>query len=136
MSEIDRPKEKNEFEVWVDSLDVSDVKKQFLIAYKTLYGNIAASCRVVHVVRQTFYNWKVDDANFMAALEQIEPEEDFMDALEGELRKKALIDKDTTMQIFMAKTKMKSRGYIEGREHIMGASNIEVKITPAKKEGE
>lgn len=95
-------------------MDNSLLKKAFLEAYQSTYGNITKSCKAVDISRQTFYNWK-EDEDFLSKLNEIEPEEEFLDLVEDKL-----IDKvksgDITALIFIAKTKGKKRGYIERSE--------------------
>ena len=104
-------------------------KKSFLEAYKKAFGNISKACKATNMDRGTFYDWKVKDADFVAALEAIEPDEDFADFVEDALVEK-IKDKDTTAIIFACKTKLKKRGYVE-RQEITGKDGhklFEVKI--------
>ena len=94
-------------------------KKAFLEAYQKAFGNISKACKATSMDRGTFYDWKVKDAEFLAALESVEPEEDFADFVEDALVEK-IRDKDTTAIIFACKTKLKKRGYVE-RQEITGA---------------
>jgi hypothetical protein len=104
-------------------------KKAFLEAYRKAFGNISKACKATNMDRGTFYDWKVKDPDFIAALEAIEPDEDFADFVEDALVEK-IRDKDTTAIIFACKTKLKKRGYVE-RQELTGADGkklFEVKI--------
>lgn len=96
--------------------DNTDKVKQarFLQVFEKKLCNIKATCLAVQISRQTYYNWvdKVD--TFKKEIDDIQ--ESFFDDLETKLYKKAMIDEDNTMLIFLAKTKMKHRGYTERTE--------------------
>lgn len=92
-------------------------KKTFLDAYKKTFGNISQSCTIANISRRAFYNWKENDAEFLAEMEAIEPAEVFIDFTENALVKK-IQDGDTTAIIFALKTKGKKRGYIERQEFV------------------
>ena len=108
-----------------------EVKKNFLEAYQMTFGNIGESCRAVKIHRQTFYLWKKDDPEFKAAIDAMEPREDFKDFIEAALRKK-IKEGDTACVIFAAKTQVKDRGYIERNEVVLSSDEpieVELKIT-------
>lgn len=91
------------------------IKKGFCEAMIKTFGNITQSCQIMGISRQTYYNWKTDDAEFKDAVEGEDYEERLLDFIESKLIKQA--DKDNTaVLIFMAKTKGKKRGYIEKSE--------------------
>jgi hypothetical protein len=90
-------------------------KKSFLDSYRKAFGNISIACKSVEISRGTYYNWKESDAEFAKALEQVEPDEEFIDFTENALYKK-IKDGDTTAIIFALKTKGKKRGYVERQE--------------------
>lgn len=93
------------------------LKKAFLAAMKKSFGNISASCRAVGIEsRQTIYNWKQEDPKFKKAVESEDYAEDLMDAIEAKLAKLGFQDENPTVLIFLAKTKAKSRGYVEKTE--------------------
>lgn len=93
------------------------LKKAFLAAMKKSFGNISASCRAVGIdSRQTIYNWKKEDPKFKEAVESDDYAEDLMDAIEAKLAKLGFQDENPTVLIFLAKTKAKSRGYVEKTE--------------------
>lgn len=92
-------------------------KKQqlFLRAYSMRMLNISTAIKVVGIARSTVYDWINKSDTFKKAKEEIE--ENFFDGIETAIFSKAIVEKDNTMLIFLAKTKMKSRGYIEAEEH-------------------
>jgi hypothetical protein len=91
------------------------LKKAFIEAYKKTYGNISNACETIGISRQTFYNWQEEDAEFKAEIEAIEPNELLMDLVESKLVEK-IKEGDTTVLIFVSKTKGKKRGYVEKKE--------------------
>lgn len=91
------------------------LKKAFIEAYKKTYGNISNACETIDISRQTFYNWQEEDAEFKAEIEAIEPDELLMDLVESKLVEK-IKEGDTTVLIFVSKTKGKKRGYVEKKE--------------------
>lgn len=103
-------------------MDTKLLKKAFIEAYERSFGNVLASCKTVGIARQTYYNWIEKDAEFKQQIAEIEPQERFLDFLEGKLVEK--INKgDTTSIIFALKTRGKKRGYVE-RQEITGADGI------------
>lgn len=86
-------------------------QKLFLRAYDGRLLNISTACVVADVPRSTVYDWLNKLDNFKKAKESIE--EDFYDKLETVMFSKAISEQDNTMLIFLAKTKMKHRGYVE-----------------------
>ena len=96
--------------------DNTDKVKQakFIELFEKKLCNIKATCLAIQISRQTYYNWvdKVD--TFKKEIEDVQ--ESFYDDLETKLYKKAMVDEDNTMLIFLAKTKMKHRGYTERTE--------------------
>ena len=101
-------------------------KKAFLKAYQNTFGNVSASCQIVGIVRQTYYNWTKNDPEFVQQLEDTEPQERFMDFLENKLVDK-INSGCTTSLIFALKTKAKPRGYVE-RQEITGADGYPTEI--------
>jgi hypothetical protein len=93
-----------------------DLKKQsFIEAYQKSFGNVSQSCKASGISRQTFYNWKEEDSEFLSEIVNVEPEEVFIDFAENALAKK-ISEGDTTAIIFALKTKGKKRGYVERQE--------------------
>jgi hypothetical protein len=103
-------------------MDTKLTKKTFIEAYARSFGNVLVSCKTIGIARQTYYNWLKADPEFAKEIEEIEPQERFLDFLEGKLVEK-INNGDTTSIIFALKTKGKKRGYVE-RQEITGADGI------------
>ena len=97
----------------IDNID-SAKQKKFLELFEKKLCNIKATCMAIQISRQTYYNWMDKVDTFKKGVEDIV--ESFYDDLETKMYKKAIIDEDNTMLIFLAKTKMKHRGYTERSE--------------------
>jgi hypothetical protein len=91
-----------------------DLKKEaFIEAYKKTFGNITESCKACDIKgRITYYRWLEGDAEFKEAIDNIEPDECFIDFAEDALIKK-IKDGDTTAIIYALKSKGKKRGWGE-----------------------
>lgn len=70
------------------------------------------------------YKWKEKDEEFRKQWEEVE--EAFKDKLETVMFSKALTEQDNTMLIWLSKTKMRERGYVERLEQ-------EVTVNPFEK---
>ena len=92
--------------------DKARKKKLFLIALAETSGHIANACKAAGIVRQTAYVWRNDDADFLEDWENVK--ESAFDELEQQLRNRS--KKSDIVLIFLAKTLMKRRGYIERAE--------------------
>lgn len=110
------------------------MKEAFLEAMKKNFGNVAASCRVVGIARKTAYQWAKEDPEFKAEMESKDYEEAYMDAIEQKLAKLGLIDENPTILIFLAKTKCKTRGYIETTENKHSGIPAPITINVSKPE--
>lgn len=109
-------------------------KKRFIEALKKSRGIISSACESVSMSRQTYYNWIDADADFKAAVDEIQ--ESAIDFVESKLMEKingvcftgskvtngedekniyTLPPSDTAI-IFYLKTKGKKRGYVEKTE--------------------
>ena len=106
---------------------ISTKKIAFLDAMEKTFGNISQSAKIVGISRETPYEWKKKDLNFKKEMESEKYKEIYMDAIEAKLLKVGLIDENPTVLIFLAKTKCKSRGYIEKAE-IEVKTDLEPKI--------
>jgi hypothetical protein len=106
-------------------------KAAFLQAMAKSFGNVSASAKAVGVSRATPYLWAKEDPEFKKEMESIDYQEAYMDAIEQKLAKLGLIDENPTVLIFLAKTKAKSRGYIETQEskHSGIPGNITINVT-------
>lgn len=99
---------------------VSPKQKQFLEAFtnSAIRGsrnpfNISAACKEAGIGRRTFYNWLETNEAFRTAFEELN--EARLDSIESALYNQAILHKDTAALIFLAKTQLKKRGYIEGQ---------------------
>lgn len=101
-------------------------KKAFQEAYKKTFGNVTQTCNAIGIDRTTYYDWIKKDPKFKKQIEELEPEERFMDFLESKLVEK-INGGDTTSIIFALKTKAKKRGYVE-RQEIEHSSDVETDI--------
>lgn len=93
--------------------DKEKKKQTFLEAYDAAAGNISVACKKANICRKTFYLWRDADSDFADKVEEID--ESFCDLLESKAKQKVM-EGDTTMLIFMLKTKCKKRGYVEKTE--------------------
>lgn len=89
-------------------------KTAFKQAYQKSFGNITQSCKAIGINRTQYYEWMKDGA-FKQELQDIEPNEVFVDFAESALVTR-ISNGDTTAIIFALKTKGKKRGYIERTE--------------------
>ncbi len=96
------------------ALTTKQKKAAFLKALAPRLLNVTAACKVAMVSRNTVYRWKDEDDTFKKEWDTIE--EEFKDNLETAMFNNAIVDKNPTMMIWLSKTKMKERGYIEKTE--------------------
>ena len=94
----------------VVAAEVAKRKADFLEIFQNNMCIVASSCRKAGITRQTFYEWRREDAEFAAKCEDIEELQ--KDMAEASILKQ-IKEGNTTMTIFYAKTKMKDRGYTE-----------------------
>ena len=73
------------------------------------------------------YKWIRDDQDFADQINSEQFAEEYLDAIEAKLAKLAVMDENPTVLIFLAKTKGKSRGYIEKTESEVKMTQIVVK---------
>lgn len=107
-------------------------KKRFIKAYASRLCNVSKACEVVGISRTTYYKWVDKDDKFKKALK--DAEEDFFDSLESTMYAKAIKDQDTTMLIWLSKTKMKHRGYVERQEQEVSINPFEELMKEATSE--
>lgn len=86
------------------------VKKKLLKYLNEGKGIISYACQKAGVSRQTFYNYKKDDEEFAAAVDEIN--EGIIDVVESKLLTQ-INDNNLTAIIFYLKTKGRNRGYVE-----------------------
>lgn len=83
-------------------------KKEFLEALRKTMGNVSKACEKVGVSRQTFYNWKENDPEFLDGCLNVKASA--IDMTESALLKQ-ITEGNTTAIIFYLKTQAKDRGY-------------------------
>lgn len=98
----------------VDKVSTKKKKKLFLTALSKRMLNVSKACEVIGISRNTAYRWRDKDDTFKKEWDSIA--EAFFDDIETVMFSKATIEKDTTMLIWLSKTKMKNRGYVEKTE--------------------
>jgi len=98
-------------------------KKQleFIEHYRNKALNVFATCQAMNMNRGTFYVWLDEVEGFQELVN--EAKESFKDWVESQIVS-CMQEKDRTMLIFYAKTKMKDRGYIE-RQEIQHSGNTQ-----------
>lgn len=89
---------------------VQQHKKDLLIALEKSLGIVTTACKAVKLDRTTFYRYLQDDAEFKAAVEDIE--NIALDFAESSLHKQIQAGVPAST-IFYLKTKGKKRDYIE-----------------------
>lgn len=92
-----------------------DNQAKFLLAYKKHYGNISEACKSIRIDRTTYYKWLESDKAFKEKIENLSPEEDFLDFLESSASKRIKEGSDSVL-IFALKTKARKRGWNEKQE--------------------
>ena len=88
-------------------------KAAMLDALKFSMGIVAPACAMVGISRNTHYNWLKSDPGYSDEVKQIE--ESTFDFVETQMLKQ-IKGGNTIMTIFYAKSKMKSRGFVERTE--------------------
>jgi hypothetical protein len=120
-------KKKDNGELLHDTSQLSIKKRGFVEAWIKSFGNITQACRVSGINRRTYYYWLDSDPEFKEVIESEDVKEQYKDFIEGQLLLKAQA-KDTTMLIFLAKTQLKDRGYVE-REEQEQIGSLKINIT-------
>ena len=92
-------------------------KKALVEALESALGVVTTACKKAGISRTTFYQYVKDDAEFAAAVKDIE--DVALDFAESQLHKQ-IKDGNTAATIFYLKTKGKRRGYVE-RQELTGA---------------
>ena len=85
----------------------------FIKAHELNGSNISLSCQSINIDRGTYYNWIEKYPDFKARVDTCI--EKLYDFVESSIIK-GIKDGNTAMTIFYAKTKMKSRGFVEKQE--------------------
>lgn len=89
------------------------LKKEFLETYKATKGGLINACNLIGVPKQTVTYWKQNDPQFAEQLEDVK--ETIYDELEASMFERAIKGSDT-LAIWISKTKMANRGYVERKE--------------------
>lgn len=104
-------------------LNTRQKKAKFLKALEARMLNVTAACEAVEISRSIAYKWKSNDPDFAEKWKEVE--ESFYDKLETTMFAKALTGQDNTMLIWLSKTKMKHRGYVEKVEQDLNINPFE-----------
>lgn len=104
-------------------LNTRQKKAKFLKALDARMLNVTAACEAVEISRSIAYKWKANDPDFAEKWKEVE--ESFYDKLETTMFAKALTEHDNTMLIWLSKTKMKHRGYVEKVEQDLSINPFE-----------
>lgn len=104
-------------------LNTRQKKAKFLKALDARMLNVTAACEAVEISRSIAYKWKANDPDFAEKWKEVE--ESFYDKLETTMFAKALTEQDNTMLIWLSKTKMKHRGYVEKVEQDLSINPFE-----------
>lgn len=89
-------------------------QERFLKALDARMLNVSAACAAANISRTIAYKWRENDTDFAERWKDVE--EGFFDKLETMMFSKAITEQDSTMLIWLSKTKMKHRGYVEKTE--------------------
>ena len=104
-------------------LNTRQKKAKFLKALEARMLNVTAACEAVEISRSIAYKWKSNDPDFAEKWKEVE--ESFYDKLETTMFAKALTEQDNTMLIWLSKTKMKHRGYVDKVEQDLNINPFE-----------
>lgn len=108
---------------YLKSLGITRSQERFLYVFPRKLFNVSATCRTVRIHRSTYYDWLDKSDTFRRFAHDIK--EELFDNIETLMFKKAL-EGDNRMLIFIAKTKMRDRGY--GDTPVV--ANVNVHLTP------
>ena len=95
-----------------------------LEALKKSLGNVTTAVKLAEVGRTTFYEWMKTDEAFAARVQDNEAY--VFDFVESKIMEQ-IKSGNTTMIIFFAKTRMKSRGYVE-RTEFQAVEGIKIEV--------
>jgi len=117
-------------------MDTNLVKKQFLETYKKTFGNVTQTTQILGIARSTYYLWLEKDDEFKKQIQEINPEERFLDFVESKLVEK-IQEGDGQSIRWTLDRKGKSRGYVQ-RQEITGVegmpSAFQIEIVKSKNE--
>ena len=104
-------------------IPVKKKKEIFLNALDARLLNVTKACEAAGISRTLAYKWKEKDEEFRKQWEDVE--ESFKAKLETVMFTKAITEQDNTMLIWLSKTKMRDRGYVEKIEQDITVSPFE-----------
>lgn len=104
---------------------ISKNQKDFAETFPRKLCNVSQTCKAINISRETFYRWYNSNEKFKALVN--DSREGYKDEIESKMYKLALIDENPTMLIWLSKTQLKDRGYVEmqEREHSGSDSFLE-----------
>lgn len=95
----------------------------FLKALDARLLNVTKACEAVSISRALAYKWRESDPEFKSKWEEVE--EAFKDKIETCMFTKAITEQDNTMLIWLSKTKLRDRGYVEKFEQDVNVNPFE-----------
>ncbi len=104
-------------------LNTRQKKALFLKALDTRLLNVTKACEAASICRSLAYKWRESDQEFKAKWEEVE--EAFKDKIETCMFTKAITEQDNTMLIWLSKTKLRDRGYVEKIEQELNVNPFE-----------
>jgi hypothetical protein len=116
--------------VYKQDLETKSKKIAIILAALAEYPHIGQACRKARVSVDTYRIWRRDDPELAAAHRQVLIYGD--EHLEDVATEKALKDRDTTMIIFLLKTRLRDR-YADRVEHT-GPAGEPIQIILAQRE--
>lgn len=115
--------------------DIEDIKDRFFKRMIVNYGNITKSCDETGITREQ-YKLIISDPDFKIKLQKQEFVEQYKDMVEWKL-KELVQGGDRQATLFVSKTLLKDRGYVERVEHTGkdGKDIQAIKVTVINKDG-
>lgn len=104
-------------------LNTRQKKNLFLKALDARLLNVTKACEAASICRSLAYKWRENDPEFKAKWEEVE--EAFKDKIETCMFTKAITEQDNTMLIWLSKTKLRDRGYVEKIEQDLNVNPFE-----------
>lgn len=101
-------------------------QKDFIEVFPKKDCNISQTCKAINISRETYNRWYNSNEKFRKAIDEIR--EAYKDDVESKIYKVALIDENPTMLIWLSKTQLKDRGYIEKQELEHGGSDAFLEV--------
>ena len=104
--------------------------------HKKTFGNVTQTTQILGIARSTYYLWLEKDSEFKKQIQEINPEERFLDFVESKLVEK-IQEGDGQSIRWTLDRKGKSRGYVQ-RQEITGVegmpSAFQIEIVKSKDE--